>query len=410
MKVFINILHKKDAIQDFIEELEMVIEEYYGGYQVYLIHSNIQDIFIEGCINIESNRVENNKVKAVCRLLVVLDDETEYKFHHWCGKDYLNKAETINLDVGVAIKEIIYKLNTRKWGGLDIADITNLKNNLLEDDSFSLLAVYLNKIERDSKIIFSLLDEIFIDSSKHSDGLLRALPVLDVGLFKDLKSEYFTKKNTTLNNPYLNEFYNSVYKVANNVVNQCTDSHNLNSRQLFKSFKSLANVGFHLALYKKNKRYSNQSYITLVRVLEFYFTGYLFMTGELVFRNAQGNPQAIYKLDGSKVNGFGAVWGIIKKKNLICSRDVSQLDKYKDLRNSHLYGHGFNLSGPNLTQNFITLVVNILNKLESSVQYRDNSWCSFSQLNSSLFNFNFKSHFKTTLLGLDGLQLKNHNL
>ncbi|MEO3735734.1 hypothetical protein [Shewanella baltica] len=395
MKVFYNLLGL-DIDNTILENMELVSNEYYSNCTYYVLTNSSITFLDRRYVCISFNSIfDTEKIISYCYFLAMLDQDIGCVIHNWDLSDEIKDCGVSLFHLDSDLKEVILKINLNKFGSLEYSDISKAIKVLVLMNETSSISSILDKMGSVSNSLFNQLDEIFISSGIHSNALNRSRKVLDVDLFVKLKNDFFCRKNK-VGNEFLTTFFNLIYNVVDNIIVQCGNSNN-NTKSIFKSYKSLSNLSLHLAKYKYDKGYSNQCFITLFRVLEFYFTGFLFVTGDLEFRNNHGNKD-IYETNGDKVKGFGVLFNRIKSKSILPSNLLKELDSYIILRNCHLYGHGFYLSGPVLNKNFFDLVINIVTLMESNVIFKDNSWSQFSDLNKSLFNFDYKKHFENHLL------------
>lgn len=409
MKVFVEIA--KDSINEtFEEELAMVVSEYYTDCQVFIVHEEKLKFELKNKkYNFISvlTKLEKQKFHALYSLKATFYKEDYYIVHYWSGDNYLDKAQSIKCENIEGVSEYIYKLDSVEWGCFSFDDIREMINLLIKNKNYFCLSPSLLKLEKDAKVILNSIDDIFIRSLTHSDGLNRTSDLLEMEIFQKLKSEYFTKKNNNHKNPFIKEYYDAVYEVVDNITTQKVCIESATSKQIFKSYKSLANLALYLAVYKKEKLLTNLSYITLFRVLELYLTGFLLLSGDIEPKRTHGNKIKLFTKNDSKIQGFGSIWYLIKNKSIINNDVLKKIDKYIDLRNDHLYGHGFNLSGPNLNRHFLEIVTGIITSFESKISFKDNSWEYYSDINKKLFKFPFKKNLLSNLFKLNGLHINS---
>jgi hypothetical protein len=414
-----------DTSEDRNDEMEMLIEQYPSASNHILLYSMKDRNAVLNIIPL-TNVTSHLKVNTAFfnstlkiefyEFYTVMKGEDNYIIQKVDGTLVANKIH-YRVSLGTNGKSVFRALSQSNFAVIkNTNQVFNFEKGYLSNEpSFSGLKSYLLKIESDVVLIFNLLKELFLSSPYISKRKLLSHSTKDckklceMEMLKAIRAEINKKKiyskKGTLYSLFLSD---ALISLDRHIINAVPAQGIPTNNALFNAYRSMSNVLFNLAEYKNNEGLKSLSFITSFRCLEMYLSGYLLHCGKLNIINYYG----VWKLDnpnsGKSMNGFGRIWEVAKTLSVISQKTqcTKNIDSYIGVRNSHLYGHGFNLNNESFSNEVSSEILDLISYLDNAIPSQQSSWKGLTTISDDFFNFSISESILKTMSNFLGVEIE----
>lgn len=397
--------------QSKLDEIGMAIECYYSNHdcKIVFVGDEVNLFCLRGLGALHCAKLDNNSssIDMLLSLLSTMSCDKSYIRHDLNGKLVENLPKNISLS-DFELK-FFYDLNKEDAFKLLLdPQRESLTNNILSGN-YKAYEATVNKVNRELSLIVNELRETFVASSFNNANGINALlsnnkDIIDYKVFECLRTDVFNKKLKSFNSVLYKSFLIHLEILILGIVNNKPNFNNGSNRSLFNNYKSISCAALYLSRFKREIGLANASFVTAFRALEFYISGYLLMSNDIVHEYGLGKGKNYIKdLNGNKIKGFGTLWGIFDGKKIISKKDSDDVGEYIKLRNYHLYGHGFSLNGNYISEEIFATVNSIIMSTEKSLPYSDRSWAKFRSDNENVFRFDIKKYYNSAVYSYCGI-------
>jgi len=271
--------------------------------------------------------------------------------------------------------------------------------------AYKNLLPIIMKVLHETEITLGTLKELFYLSSFSNQTFAKCdvKNIAEMHSIETLNSRLDMMILQTKNMPLYVSYLSNLSTVLNRVLSYSSLKKTFSETHVSQAYRALSVLVFHLSKLYSLYGSANTSFYLLMRSMELYVTGFLLSAGEIEIRKyfVPLSKKHEYKFNikgtSDKVNGFGPLWYIIKKKKFITEKNkINQIYRLIDVRNSHILGHGIEFNDIAHVASSTRIVKEVIEDLDSKIIRSKCKWTTLDSEFGRILSFDFGKNFTSS--------------